>query len=254
MKLLTFDDVCTAICLSGTYVFWKIFFDLGANDGSSVAYFVEKSSRRDAYKTDAFEDGSFREQATKLTSGSSQDSWEVHVFEANKKYTEKLVAQRNLYLASNVVKSYMLYNGTAVSTYNGFINFTFDHIPGGDAGSTTMAESNSALGAINTVIAIDIVSVFRNLQIVENDFVAIKMDIEGAEYMVVKHMIMNGLIPLIDKFAIEWHHENHYVFGLKKGQNDPERSRIHDKYLHHYHTLLWMFKGSGFENILSTWT
>jgi FkbM family methyltransferase len=39
----------------------------------------------------------------------------------------------------------------------------------------------------------------------KDDYIILKMDIEGAEYEVVEHMIKNGSISYIDKLYIEWH-------------------------------------------------
>lgn len=39
----------------------------------------------------------------------------------------------------------------------------------------------------------------------ENDQIVLKLDIEGAEYEVLDHMIKNGSIQYIDKLFIEWH-------------------------------------------------
>ena len=42
-------------------------------------------------------------------------------------------------------------------------------------------------------------------QIPEDSFVFVKMDIEGAEYEVINHLMQSGAIDLIDVMAIEWH-------------------------------------------------
>jgi len=39
----------------------------------------------------------------------------------------------------------------------------------------------------------------------ENDYVILKMDIEGSEYPVLEKIINSGLIKIIDKLYIEWH-------------------------------------------------
>jgi len=39
----------------------------------------------------------------------------------------------------------------------------------------------------------------------KDDYIILKMDIEGAEYEVLEHMIKNGSINYIDKLYIEWH-------------------------------------------------
>ena len=39
----------------------------------------------------------------------------------------------------------------------------------------------------------------------EDDFVVVKMDIEGAEYAVVPHLISAGVAPLVDEMFVEVH-------------------------------------------------
>ena len=39
----------------------------------------------------------------------------------------------------------------------------------------------------------------------KEDYVHVKMDIEGAEFEVVRHLVLTGAAQLIDEIAIEWH-------------------------------------------------
>lgn len=39
----------------------------------------------------------------------------------------------------------------------------------------------------------------------KNDYIILKLDIEGAEYDVVRHMLKNGSMSYINKLFIEWH-------------------------------------------------
>jgi FkbM family methyltransferase len=41
----------------------------------------------------------------------------------------------------------------------------------------------------------------------KNDYIVLKLDIEGAEYDVIPHLIKNGSIKYINEFFIEWHDE-----------------------------------------------
>lgn len=75
-----------------------------------------------------------------------------------------------------------------------------------------MNESASAVGRRVNITAVDIVSFFKNLKIREIDEVVVKMDVEGAEYDLCRRMITYCLFPLIDRIAIEWHHDNQFVF------------------------------------------
>ena len=55
-----------------------------------------------------------------------------------------------------------------------------------------------------TIKCIDIITFLKEINIQETDFLIVKMDIEGAEFNVVKRLMMNGYLKFIDKLAIEW--------------------------------------------------
>jgi hypothetical protein len=86
------------------------------------------------------------------------------------------------------------------------------------------------------------------------DYVVVKMDIEGMEYEVLLQAIVSGLFDsLIDKIAVEWHHNNPYVFGNPQGQGDPERARVHQKYLDYYSHIAWVLRETNLDYKLSIW-
>ena len=234
----------------------KIFVDLGANDGASVAFFLFGKGAAGYVEGSHGHDGSLRSDyhGQDMFVG---NSWELYVVEANNKYTSKLEAQKTKWLEEKLVKSYTLFNGTAIYVENGHLNFTFDSFPGGDAGSTLMKDSHSAVGESVMVVALDIVSLFRDIIMPsEVDYVVVKMDIEGAEFIVLKRIIVSGLLPLVDKIAIEWHHMNPHVYGIRTGRgasNSAERIKTHEKYVHQYHMLKWIVSDSGYENRFSNW-
>lgn len=63
-----------------------------------------------------------------------------------------------------------------------------------------------------------------------NDYIILKLDIEGAEYFVLPHMISNGSIEYIDQLFIEWHWRKVGVFksvhdNLIKQLNIPIKER-----------------------------
>lgn len=39
----------------------------------------------------------------------------------------------------------------------------------------------------------------------EEDYVVVKMDIEGAEYEVIPHLVETGAYKLVDVLMVEWH-------------------------------------------------
>lgn len=65
-----------------------------------------------------------------------------------------------------------------MATYDGNITFRLD-LEGGDAGSSTNLDSGSARGWDRTVEAVDLVTLFDQHGLTEDDIVAVKMDVEG---------------------------------------------------------------------------
>lgn len=73
------------------------------------------------------------------------------------------------------------------------------------------------------------------------------MDIEGAEYDIVRRLLVSGfLYSLVDIIMVEWHHNAAFVLGHPKhllNETDTryeDRLRIHEKYLKQYDALVWM--------------
>ena len=57
-------------------------------------------------------------------------------------------------------------------------------------------------------------TLFQNiLQLRDEDYVILKVDIEGAEFDLLRHIISNGLLHLIDILAVEWHDVNYWFTG-----------------------------------------
>lgn len=57
----------------------------------------------------------------------------------------------------------------------------------------------------------------------ESDEIVLKLDIEGAEYTVLPHMIESGSIDYIDKLFIEWHW---HKVGVSKAEHDAVVKQI----------------------------
>ena len=230
----------------------KIFVDFGANDGKSVELFLVgdiSDQRNQALASFHKNNYSLRAHAMNDTGTPfNSHEWELHVFEANPWYTTMLSEQQamlttirhtgpsynnhnhvwtnqdmlvKLNVSSNMtaVKSYHLYGSTAIVDYpskNATVEFILDNNKTGAEGSTTMRESKSAVGKRITINATDIVTFFRTtLQARIEDYIVVKLDIEGAEYGLLRRMIDQCLFPYIDRIGVEWHHKNIWVFADK---------------------------------------
>ena len=70
--------------------------------------------------------------------------------------------------------------------------------------SSSVYKDKSRGGAKQIINSIDLDRwVKENLN--KDDHIVLKLDIEGAEYEVLEHMIKNGSIEYVDKLFIEWH-------------------------------------------------
>jgi len=69
----------------------------------------------------------------------------------------------------------------------------------------TFSDSLSAFGVRVPIRLMDIITLLKEVRTRRQDFVFIKMDIEGLEYDVVRKLIVTGMLAnQIDKIAVEW--------------------------------------------------
>jgi FkbM family methyltransferase len=54
-----------------------------------------------------------------------------------------------------------------------------------------------------TVPCYDLVPMLQQYR--EDDYVVVKMDVEGAEYEILRHMMLSGVMPLVDVLLAELH-------------------------------------------------
>lgn len=218
----------------------NFFFDFGGNDGSSTTFFL--GCKVFGCDGGIGSMGGSKSKLEGLGSANPNEVWNIVVFEANPRFSSKLNTMAGVIMnkTNHVVT---IHGGTAISTHNGEVDFWFDTTKDkpvqGKNGASIMKNSHSVSGKANgiKVKEISIVSLFRDLRISKHDHVIVKMDIEGAEYDVLRHFVRHGMLYLVDTLAIEWHHENRYVYG-----RDPV---LHDQYLGYYNALAWMIEGSG---------
>lgn len=196
----------------------KIFIDLGANDGSSTSYFLERSFAGDNVETQGGDSNSF------LHGLGSTGDWDIVIFEANTNYTKELNQIRDNALSKGWAHNITIFGGTAIATHSGNITFILDTPVSGLAGSTTMAESASATGPHYTIPSVSILDLFSDMRIRVDDYVIVKMDIEGAEFDLLRHMIVHGMHRRIDVLAVEYHENNRMVLGRDRGVREKYQS------------------------------
>lgn len=146
----------------------KIFIDCGANQGQSIENFKK-------YWMD-------------------WNEYEIHSFEANpdlSKYFEKYNDVKNIH-----------FHPYAVWVENGTVNF---YIGKHDGSSIKKNKRTGNLSKVPiNVKSIDL-SDWIKTNFSKNDYIILKMDIEGSEYDVIPHLLENEVFEYINKFYIEFH-------------------------------------------------
>ena len=156
----------------------KVFIDGGAHWGESVAAFASK------YMTHPTE-------------------YEIYSFEANPNLVPNI--QENFNRIANQFPgiSINFYNA-ALSTTEGLCKF---YIADSHYASTT--RSDKTTGGVNVNSASECVSIDTDSfikQFNKDDYIILKLDIEGGEYDVLPHLIRGGSMSYINELLIEWHH------------------------------------------------
>ena len=222
----------------------NIYIDVGANDGSSVSTFVNEmlsitGNNRDRNGFQAIE-------AYTSPLHNKSTPWIVHAFEPNPKYEKHLQEICKELQSNKKTVSCRLHLGTAMYIKDGNMTFYSDQENGmtGDLGASLKSTSRSIKPshASYSVHVVDVVTFFTRMHIRRSDFVVLKLDVEGAEFEIVRRILLHGLMDYIDKIAVEWHHTNVWVFGPKE-DDSPERKKISEEYAKMYEHLKWMIEG-----------
>lgn len=121
-------------------------------------------------------------------------AWDVYAFEANPALIPEITRFPHVHIVDK-----------AIWTEDGSVEFF--------VGATT--QSSSILGHKSTgdlarapirVPSVDFGRWLRD-NVTRDDYVMVKLDIEGAEYAVLDKMLLDGSVELVDKFLIEFHNK-----------------------------------------------
>jgi len=95
------------------------------------------------------------------------------------------------------------FESKAAYTYDGKIEFT-QRPKDAPLGSTVMqTKADYGMGEVFEVDCFDFSKWLKQFK--EDDYIIVKMDIEGSEYEVLSKMLEDGTDKLIDKLLVEWH-------------------------------------------------
>jgi len=171
-----------------------IFVDLGANSADSLAVFLKQENAKFQF------DFPRPDWAT-------YDQAEIYLFEANPHFNTVLVQAREHNDALGIKVN--IFPSTVVDVRDGTRTFFLDTVNEANDfwGSSIYATHPDAVRSKSNGTELSAINISRWLLMntLPQDFVVVKMDIEGAEYEVVPHMAEMSVWTVIDHLLIEWH-------------------------------------------------
>jgi FkbM family methyltransferase len=183
----------------------NIIFDLGANKGDSALLFADPDFE---CKTKCHE--------LKGICSKYNKKWLMYSFEANPVFNYRL---------DNVSKkvqrhghTHYLYKESAAWTKNENITFYIGHHPNAWGSSA----HNSNLKTKIVVKGYDISEIIDQYSI--DDYIVVKIDIEGTEFSLFEHFLEQGTIKKIDYITIEFH-------NIYKNQTYADKIKFYETYL-----------------------
>jgi FkbM family methyltransferase len=143
---------------------------------------------------------SFSSTAEKFLKENSHKEWEVHLFEPSPCRIRKIKAEINLLKDFNIV----LY---PVAIFNENVEKILYEGKWGRGQASTMFEGKRRSVLYNNPVKISCIDfnewIIKNFN--RDDYIYLRMDIEGAEYIVLPHLIKNNTMGYFNKLDIEFH-------------------------------------------------
>ena len=173
----------------------NVYFDLGANNGDSVDNFLDVNIKSHG--------GDIR---SKIPAERLKQKWIIHAIEGNSAFDLNLFNLKTKYKQTE--HKILVYNGTIVTNYDGFITFYIDENNryGNHVGSSILENHPDVVLSKKVNVKKPCVDLARLLRFyTQSDFVVVKMDIEGAEFELLIHLIKENVLNLIDIFIVEYH-------------------------------------------------
>jgi FkbM family methyltransferase len=171
----------------------KIFLDCGTHYGEGLSNFIN------VYNIDP--------------------TWEVYSFEPNKHLWEQHF--------TNNTNPNIQYINKAVYIHDNTITFNIAY-PNTDASSIYGKHIGDNLYQSVEVQCVDL-SKFILDNFSKDDFIAIKMDIEGAEYEVLRKMIIEGSLNYVNDIYVEFHSHKDENGIAENGENKESTSKLIDE-------------------------
>jgi FkbM family methyltransferase len=188
----------------------KLYVDLGLNNGDSVTQFVTAPGGifGGGPQLEFVGDGGGK---PRLAGRGAAGDWEVWGFEANPKWTSKLNALQRELMGAHPPRAAAMKFYTATAAWTDDVEslpFFHDNFKGNDfEGGATMVRTFGAADLTRTeqVAGVDVARLLAERGITEADTVVLKVDIEGSEFSLLRHLLRTGLLGLVDEVLTEWH-------------------------------------------------
>jgi len=186
----------------------QVFFDLGANRGDSSLQFVGIEMSKLGYQVGkAAEDNQFYAVPKRLPG-----AWDIRMYEGHPKFDEQLYDTEQKLITADKAQyggpfTVWRNNRTLIGWYDGVIDFYIDtrsSVTWGSSVKQTHPDVSTKKELIKTKM-LDLINEIT-LNYTPEDYVIVKMDIEGAEYDILPALLIRGAFPYIDELYVEFHH------------------------------------------------
>ncbi len=200
----------------------NIFLDFGANKGDSVKSFVSDENAQGG-------------QSLKMRG--KDGGWEIFAFEANPVFDSVLIGLESEINDKGINKLKVFYS-TAISYEDGIVEFYLDTVNEKQDfwGSSLLESHPDVIASGKTSVKVPCVDIhtFITKNFLPKDYVIIKLDIEGTEFQIFRHMFLKGTIDYIDEFYVEFHDR----LGFEGSE--------------HLNAIKWIMKTSG-KKFITDW-
>jgi FkbM family methyltransferase len=180
----------------------QVFLDFGANTGDSLRSFTfgEKANQGG--------------HALLGRGGKDSGKWDIWGFEPNPAFNDKLKTLENELKEAKLSNGEPRYNvhifrESVANVVGGKVDFYLDTVnPEHNFWGSSLKENHpDVIKSKKAKIQVDSYDVAKLIMenYTKDDFIIIKMDVEGSEYDIVPYFMKVGVLEYIDEFACEWH-------------------------------------------------
>ncbi|KAJ3149651.1 hypothetical protein HDU89_003704 [Geranomyces variabilis] len=193
-----------------------VFIDLGANRADTLSVFLQDPAAKFHYAFPKPDECAYTDA-------------HIYLFEANPTFNSDLVLAKSKWARHSPSVRIEIFPSTIVWLQDGTKKLYLDLVnPDHDFwGSSIFANSGDVQrsGSVHVNLTTIDIAKWILVNFVPEDYVVVKMDIEGAEHYVVPHMLAMGAHMNIDQFLIEWHAPAPEDVGAEVGRAAVQRMK-----------------------------